>query len=285
MVATMCIILLTNLIVRADFNVPLALNSLRRLGLVDEGNKIDTLLGTAINPNSLGIICVFATTGLLQLMVAEQGKKTDSVLVIILLIFGTLTSSRTFLVCALLMGTFLVLGNTGNEGRKLRFVFTLALLSGIALVFLNGLFLDLLEYYVMRFRVEDITTGRTSLLVAYHQFIINNIRILMFGVGLHDYSNKLLWVYRVAHNIPHNGLQELIVAWGIPGMLLFTLLLLVLLKQARKYNSKPILLNYIPLLIILVKSLAGQLVLSNYTMLAVSYAYLSLCQNFTLKKE
>jgi hypothetical protein len=50
---------------------------------------------------------------------------------------------------------------------------------------------------------------------------------------------------------------------------------------AARWNAKISLINWIPLIIILFKSLAGQLLTSGYSMLALALAYLSLCQDFT----
>jgi hypothetical protein len=49
---------------------------------------------------------------------------------------------------------------------------------------------------------------------------------------------------------------------------------------ARKNVAKQSLLNYIPLLILAAKIMVGQMLTSNYTMLAFAYCYLSLTQNF-----
>lgn len=284
-VAATCVILLTNLIVRSNFNITVAIEGLRRLGLVDENEKSEAMLGGTLNPNALGIICVLATTGLFQLRVVRSNKKTDIVVIIILITFGALTSSRTFLVCLLLMSFLLILGQPGYRRQKIRLLGLLICLLGAALLLLNWLFPALLEYYLGRFAVEDITTGREELLVKYHDYIMDNANVLFFGIGRYNYTQKLTEVYRIARNIPHNSIQEIIVAWGLPGLILFALLLVMLLQQARKYNSQPILLNYIPFLIILVKSMAGHILTSSYTILALSYAYLSLSQNFKLKKE
>ena len=161
----------------------------------------------------------------------------------------------------------------------------IVLLAVTAVLLLNWLFPNVMQDYAKRFRVEDITTGRTSLMIAYHRFIVREPQVMFFGIGLQNFKEKLTLIYRVASNTPHNAIQELIVAWGILGLLLFVMFVLLMLRQSTKYNKKHVLLNYIPLLIILVKSMAGQLLVSNYSMLALSYAYLSLCQDFRLKKE
>ena len=79
----------------------------------------------------------------------------------------------------------------------------------------------------------------------------------------------------------HNNIQEILVAWGIPGLIMIAALIAALVIRARSFNRRLTLINCIPLIIILVKSLAGQMISSGYTMLALSFAYLSLCQHFS----
>ena len=66
-------------------------------------------------------------------------------------------------------------------------------------------------------------------------------------------------------------------AWGIPGLVLFTAVMISMFQSAFERNRHMALINWIPLIIILFKGLAGQIITSAYTMLAMSFAYLSLC--------
>lgn len=279
LVAAICLITLMREIVMADFNLALAVADLQRLGLTSD----DMLLGSTINPNSLGIVCILSLTGLLQLRMVGQQKNTDTIIIIVLLVFGALTLSRTFLICLVLMVFFMILAQRGDFRKKLHLLCTIVLIAVTVLLLLNWLFPDVLQKYDKRFQSEDISSGRTSLMIAYHQFILDEPKVMLFGIGLQDFKEKLIMVHRVADNTPHNAIQEVLVAWGIPGFLLIVVFGLLMLQQSTKYSTKHALLNYIPLLIILAKSMAGQLLVSNYTMLALSYAYLSLCQDFRSK--
>ena len=109
-------------------------------------------------------------------------------------------------------------------------------------------------------------------------------RSIYIGVGLNDFANRLVNDYNVAFNVPHNSVQEIIVAWGMPGFTMFILLIVLIILEARKHNRQQNLINFIPIIILLIKSMAGQLLTSNYTILALVLSYLSLCQNFNLEK-
>lgn len=272
-----CAFCLMNAIVEADFNFSAAIANLQRLGIM--ANE-DTLLGGRINPNGLGIVNILSITGLLQLRSMGMQKKVDYMLIVMLLIFGGMTASRTFLVCLLLMVFLMILGYQGDMRKKIKFIFALLIFVAVAMVLFNWMFPTALEYYVGRFQEEDITTGRYGLLRVYHEYITTHNNVMFFGVGLNNYANRLVNDYNVASNIPHNSVQEIILAWGLPGFVMFILLMALIIVEARKYNRQLNLLNFIPFVIVWVKSLAGQLLTSHYTMLALSLAYLSFCQNF-----
>ena len=112
----------------------------------------------------------------------------------------------------------------------------------------------------------------------YHHFILENKDVMFFGIGIHNYYTDLMEVYRVTSAVPHNAIQEMIIAWGLPGVGLFVLLGVTMVGRSRRFCKKQGLINYIPILIIAAKSMVGQLLDSPYTLLALSYGYLSMRQ-------
>lgn len=274
-VAAMCLCLLGRLLYAANFNLSAAISGMRRLGL-DTGETTLAITGGQQNPNTLGIQCVLAVTGLMQLRNSGRSKPGDSGLMLFLLVFGALTSSRTYLACLAIMAVLLVFSQKGSLSGKLKFMGSILLAILAAVLLLALLFPDLLEYYYSRFFVEDISTGRTDLMAIYHEFIMSEPRVLFFGIGLQNFVQKVLEVYRVTTLVPHNGIQELVVAWGIPGVMLFALLWLTMILRSRQLVKNQTLLHFIPFLILLAKIQVGQMLNSAYTMLAFSYAYLSL---------
>ena len=58
-----------------------------------------------------------------------------------------------------------------------------------------------------------------------------------------------------------------------------------MIAMSKKHCKHQSLINYIPLIIILVKGMAGQMLNSPYTMLAFSYAYLSMCADLSPRDE
>ena len=274
-----CVTMLVQLLWISRFNLAAFFANLRRLGALSEQSADRLQLsGGLIQTNSLGVICVLITATLLQLRFSGQSKRSDTYVMLTLLIFGTFTASRTFLVCLALM-IFLVLMGQKGVVKKLRYLGIAILALGFLVLLFSIFFTEQLEYYVSRFFEADITTGRDDLMVVYHRFITENMNVLFFGVGLQDYGDKLVNHYRVANNVPHNSIQEIAVIWGIPGLLLMAVLIFWLCYQAYRKMGRRKLINYIPVIIILFKSVAGQLLTSNYSMLALSFGYLNLVQD------
>lgn len=274
------LVLLVRVLYFADFNIPIALAELQRLGLDKHNNIQDvTIEGGQIHPNTLGIISVLASTSLMQLRSTNTNTKGGMFLMCAMLVFAALSASRTYLACLALMIVLLILSEKGGITKKLRLIAVLCLAVAAAAGSMALLFPDTFEYFVGRFKVEDITTGRDDLMVLYHKFIVENPRVMLFGIGLQDFGSRLVQIYKVATTVPHNSIQEIIIAWGIPGLFLFGALFLSMFLTSRRQNKQQTLINWIPLIIILFKGMAGQLLTSYYTMLALTFAYLSLCVN------
>ena len=280
--AMVCLSLLTRVLYLAEFNFVSAFANLQRLGLdAEETRKTAGITGGEINSNTLGVLCILAAAGLMQLRTVGRGRWKDPVLAVVLMVFGSLTASRTYLVCLVFMLILLLFAQKGTVQKKLKFLGGLMLMLAVALLVLWLVFPELMEYFYSRFFEADITTGRIGIMGLYHRFIMSSPRNLGFGIGLQDFSVKVTEVYRVSRHVPHNGIQELAAAWGLPGVVMFVALWILMIWRSRKFSPRQTLLNYIPLLVILLKSQAGQMLNSAYTLLAFAYAYLSMCQRFT----
>ena len=276
------VILFVRVLYLSDFDMIRAIAGLRRLGLdthTGVGNVKTS--GNQINPNTLGIVTVLASTGLMQVRRMGSGRKLDLVLMCAMIVLAALGTSRTYLVCLMLMVVLLVLSERGGLGKKAKALAGVSVMVAAAVVIFALLFPSNFKYFVSRFTDRDITTGRDSLMVQYHNFIVDNPKVLLFGIGCQDYGFRLTELYRVAENVPHNSIQELIIVWGMPGLLLFAALFVSMFYESVRRNRSQSLLNTIPLIIILFKGMAGQMITSSYTMLAFSFAYLSLCTDLT----
>lgn len=276
----MCTVLLGKLLFLANFNWLSALSGLRRLGLDTTELAVE---GAELNPNTLGIMCVLGITSLFQLRLSGQGQKRDWLLIIVLLGFGLLTSSKTYLACLLVMIVCLIFSQSKSFKKTAKLLLLLGICVLLAVIVVSNVLPDLFEFYLKRFQDEDFTTGRDVLMVRYHEWLWDNPKILLGGIGLQSFNEKVLNRYMVAEVVPHNGIQELVIAWGLIGLILFSILIAIMLWYSHVKLRTQTLLNYIPLIILFVKIQAGQMLTSSYTMLVIAFAYLSLCHDFSAK--
>jgi ABC-type multidrug transport system fused ATPase/permease subunit len=251
--------------------------NMHRLGMAVEDSTSETL---HINPNALGIMCVLSISGLMQLLLTRKGRPTDIIMAMTMAICGALTTSRTFLLLFVIMVVLFWLGQGGGIGQKLRFLLLIAMVGIAIITILNVFFPVAIENFAKRLSAADITGGRASLFTDYNQFLLECPDVLIFGVGTADFAYKVVTRYAVSFNVPHNGIQEAFVAWGLVGVAVLVSFLCAMLWNGRKAARQQSLLNYIPLVLLLAKIQAGQMLTSYYTMLAFVYCYLSLTQNF-----
>lgn len=234
------------------------------------------------NANAVGFICNLAIIGLMQLNMARRGTVRDYLLLAVLFLFGTMTMSRSFLVCfALILGYYIFANAGDNRKRVLRMATTIALITFLIFV-VYWLVPELFRQYLERFVEDDISNGRLDLLAFYNEHIFSEPKYLFFGIGLQDIGGKIRTLYRsVGLNVPHNGIQETVVCWGLPGLAFVGVYLGTMIYTSKRMNeeSRHSLFSFMPFILVLVKAQSGQMITSSDILLGLSYSYLSLCWN------
>lgn len=280
-VIAMCLIMLSKILIRSDFSVPRMFSSMKRLGLA---NSEENVIGADLNPNFLGFLCILGSTGLLQLRLNREKQKHDLLMILLLIGFGILTMSRTFLLCLGFMICLFVLVGGFNIKKLLKFggiaISACLLIFLFVLVFLP----DTLNLWIERFLVEDISSGRFLLMEIYHDRIFSNPDIYGFGIGIQSVTAKVIHRFGsrkvLGTVVPHNAIQELVFCWGIPGALLFVAYVYGMIRNARNKNRQIAYINYIPFILFFIKIQAGQLVAMPQNLLTIMIPYLSLCHCF-----
>ena len=267
------LILIVRLLISSGFNLNMAFSNVTRLGLKSE----DEVAEVIINPNSLGFMCSLGITGLAQLNRFGQKKSYDMYIMITMLIAGALTLSKTYLVCLIIMAMLFFISIKGDIKKKAQYLLGCVSLTLVAVLAIYFAFPSVIETFAARFCVDDITSGRTDLFNQYNAYLFSSPNVLMYGVGVLDFRNKLT---PIINDVPHNCIQEILIAWGIPGFFMFFVLIVAMIWRSKKENTNQTLVNYIPLILLLIKCQVGQMIGSTYTMLAFEIVYLSLCQNF-----
>jgi O-antigen ligase len=266
------------LLIQNNFNIDVAFFDMQRLGLTDE-----EIGGLVINPNSLGVLCVLSVGCLMQIRSAGEKKKLDMFLTVSILILGALTCSRTYLACLLILGVFkFVSSNIGVKG-KLKLLLGSGVVLLISASILSLVFPTTVEMFIQRLTAEDITSGRYALFAEYNKYLLSSAKALVWGVGSLNLGEKVVEL-SISFGVPHNGIQEILVAWGIIGLLLFIAMIGVMIRRSKQENPHQSWANYALLIVLLAKIMVGQVITSNYTMLAFALVYLSLCHDCTTKR-
>lgn len=251
-----------------------------RLGVAEEGIEN---FGINFNANGLGYICNLAIAGLLQLSILKQQRRTDYLMIFALLFIGTMTMSRAFLVCLVVLFFMFIWARTKDAVGKFK---TLAFVI-IALLFayyVIQLFAPVVvENFIERFEARDISNGRIGLFNYYNEHIFSTAEYTFFGIGVQDLGDKLKDIYGItkfASNVLHNGTQEIVVAWGLPGLMMFIYFLHEMVHSVKQEHTKKKFPNYIPLVLALLYTQFGQFITSGIVLLSLSFVYMGLCQNF-----
>lgn len=261
-----CFIILLSQLKSYGYNVNLLFSGVFRFGYgIDE-----TKMSVGFNPNYLAYICICCIVGLACIIYKKRQNLFDTVLIAMLIIFGLLTMSKKFILCLLIFSILFFFCKKGKI-KNLLLVFTIIILVTVVM---ERIFPAAFDSLILRFSESDMSTGRNDIFVYYSQKLLADSGLLMFGVGFRGYATKLLTNYSLS--IPHNGFQELLVMWGIPGFIAFIAFLILLVSRARKLNRNMHFVNCIPLFIMLINVQVSQMVSSSVVTILIAFVYMCL---------
>lgn len=274
---TMATIVIIKQLQVTNYNFALIFQYGYRLGVAEEGVEN---FGINFNANRLGTICNLAIVGMLQLVIQKKHRFSDYILVLALVFIGTMTLSRSFLVClAALVFMFIWAREDNLVGRIKTIIVTVVVV--LFVYYVIQLFAPVvIERFMERFEVGDISNGRIELFFYYNEHIFSTAEYTFFGVGMQDMGGRLKEIYgitRTGGNIVHNGIQQIVVAWGIPGLFIFMYFWYEMIRSSKVGNTKRSIAHFIPLIIVLLNAQFGQLITSGAALLGFSFAYISLC--------
>lgn len=271
----MCFVVLMNLLKSTGYNFEGIFTGTYRFGVVDEGTEF---FGVSYNANNLGFICNLSIAGLLQLVASRRQRTYDYIMIVALMFFGFLTMSRAFVICCALIIILFMLAKGNGVSDILKAVISVSIIIGVIYFIISKYAPFIIERIIGRFEANDITNGRAFLFTFYNSHLMSNPKYLFFGIGLQDVIEKIQKLYgNTLLNVPHNGIQELLVVWGAPGLIMFVVFILNLIKHS---NEKHKLINYIPMLMVLLYVQSSQLITNGSVLLSLTFIYLSLCENF-----
>jgi len=262
------------------------ITSLTRFGkLASETSDFQGLL----NPNVNSYICVIAISGLWLLRFYGKDQYKDKFFIYFLIMTIFLTQSKSALICLLIAYFLYVLFAKGRVNISIKQILSI-FSTVVSFVFVFGVLLrDMLMKTLDRFFVTDISTGRVVIFSFYHQHITSSLENLICGIGLYRYTERITNIYgniweffpglatvfngEVVYKPSHFSIQEVVVVWGIVGVLLFVYLFYMMFRHSkRKCHS----LNAVTFWIILIYGLQGHLVSSDVMLLSLFYSLICL---------
>ena len=284
-VVGVCAIMLVMQLEQFDYNILAVFGRSAHSFRFGQSNMESGVYALNFNANNLGFICNLATCGVLLLVARREGSRFDIIMAVSASIFALMTLSRAAIVCLVLVFfAFVFLG----EGKVLQKVF-----SGVVGIVVAVIAMMLLWIYIPsvfeniqeRFERADVSGGRTSLFLYYGQFLLSSPAYFLGGIGMQHIFEKVS-PYFAVHDVPHMGLQEVWVAWGIVGVFMIILLFWKIVSTSLWYSQgKRRAYQFMPLCLTLVFTMSGQLLTSSRTLMALIFAYVCLCISNDSPKE
>lgn len=277
----MMTIVLLNLLESTNYNFEKIFTGSYRFGKQEID---DNSFNVSYNQNALGFICNLTISGLLQLIILKKQKIIDYLFIVTLMFFGFLTMSRSFLICCAFI--FVLFAFARGNGVSAVLKGTVIVLAIVVIVYfiMTKYAPFILEKITDRFMEKDITGGRADLMSFYTKHIFSEYKYMFFGLGMQDILYKVNSIYTEFVGVAHNGIQEVLIVWGFPGLVFFVMYVYNIIKRARTAINKQRLANYIPFLLTVLYVQSGQLVRSGVVMMAFAFIYVSLCVNFEEEK-
>lgn len=229
------------------------------------------------NANNLGFICNLSTCGILLLAVKKEHKKLDIVFAVCTTIFALMTLSRAAIICMVMIFVAYLILNKGNALQKILSGVGGIVIAIIAMMLVWTYVPSVFENLLERFQRSDVSGGRTSLFENYGKLILSSPANFLGGIGMQNIFEKVVPLYPV-HDVPHMGLQEVWVAWGLVGVLMIMLLFWKIVTTSREYaQGRRLAYQFMPLGLTLVFTTSGQLLTSSRALMALVFSYVCLC--------
>lgn len=277
-----CIILLLNTYHTYGSTIVDAFNNGYRLGF---SREVLPELYIKMNANAAGSICNLIIAGLL--LTAKEKKVIHYALVVALIIIGALTVSRTFIIVISILLVSFVLFKENNLVKKFKIILGMLFVVGISLFLLYQFAPSILQSFFDRFLLagEDGFSNRDTGLIEYNRIIFSDAKTFLFGIGMQDILSKVDISILTEVNVPHNGIQEIFLCWGLIGLILMASMFIFMTLTAKKLNKDLSLFNFIPLFVFLADIQVGQFITSDGAIFMLTVAFMLLFVPFKNNKK
>lgn len=227
-----------------SFSISDLMTGMVRMGMEGIKDNEDEIIAFAANPNALAFFMIVAISLMAVMLINKKGNKPIQIIVISVCTFaGFITVSRTFFICLVivLIAVVMAIRKKFSALTSSVIITLLICISIIVLVQMDDLFAAFSE----RFSDDKTGSGRTNIIAYYHHWLIENPINYLFGTGC------LFYLKYVGYDeAPHNGVQQIIVCYGLMGLIYFLILISCVIKKSKKYIKKNNL-QWVPFIIVI----------------------------------
>lgn len=206
------------------------------------------------NQNNIGYYCVL---GIIMSLLLINKKIYNNfmmfIFILLLFSFGILTMSRAFILTSIVISMMYFVLTVKNISELVKNILYL-LVSAISIYLLvKYTFPDVIDGIIERLTAIDGFGGRSTILSEYNTFLTSNIIYFIFGVGL--FGIEIISKVDIA---PHNGLQQILLSYGIIGIMILCVYLYMVIKSGKNNRTKSIIV-YLPLIAMIIYTQSIQL--------------------------
>lgn len=206
----------------------------------------------SFNPNTLGFLCTLIVLFCLLLHRKEK-RLWHLTLIVVASLIGITTQSRSFVIVYILAILLYVCLSINSFKSTIKAIAWFIIGGGATVMSTYLLLPKYINGIIDRFAIGDISNGRIDIMLYYFREMFQSIDRFIFGVGLQNYRDKYNYFESA-----HNATQEILITWGIIGLITVILLFIVVLRHAKKVNPQVHPIQYIPLIAFLIDAQSGQ---------------------------
>lgn len=216
--------------------------------------------GLMENPNYYTFFLSLVLAAISLLIIQNKAGIADYIYFVALSAFGIMSVSLSFIITYFVMVLILII--CYSKGQPYRFVMCLLGVCITLFIIYHLIGKDTIDTILFRAPlnyseidgVELSTSGRTELWQYYISYLWNDLKALVFGVGLGASNLKA--------GASHSFYIEIVYYLGIIGGALYTACIFEIFKVKRYCVKTPKLYQYLPLVIFLIRATARNLILS-----------------------
>lgn len=210
-----------------------------RIGVGVYTNRFSGLNG---DPNyySVNILLSIALT-IYLLLQKNISFVIGTLLIITFVSFGALTNSKSFIAILVCVLIFSILSALKNKKYKFAFILILGVIISVVLIASGriSMFNQLLDRFKADKTVSDLTTGRSDYVIMYLEYIIHDLKVLLFGNGI---NSDLLNGFAA-----HNTYVDFIYYYGLIGSVVW---IYSIRCSINEYFLDKNIVNYLPLIVV-----------------------------------